>query len=112
MNCKQKKIFGAYESSQYTRVGKNKDLDEGVFAWFKTARSNNIPVNGIIIKEKALSLAKFLELTDFRASDRWLDKWKQRHNVIFKAVSEEENAVAPEMTASWSETYLSTILSK
>ena len=59
-----------------------------------------------------LSLAKSLELTDFRASDGWLDKWKQRHNVTFKAVSGEGNAVTPEMTASWSETYLPTILSK
>ena len=74
--------------------------------------SNNIPVNGIIIKEKALSLAKSLELTDFRASDGWLDKWKQRHNFTFKAVSGEGNAVTPEMTASWSETCLPTILSK
>ena len=90
----------------------NKDLDEAVFTWFKNVRSNNILVNGIIIKEKALSLAKSLELTDFRASNGWLDKWKQRRNVTFKAVSGEGNAVTPEMTASWSETYLPTILSK
>ena len=51
----------------------NKDLDEAVFTWFKNASSENIPVNGIIIKEEALSLAKSLELTDFRASDGWLD---------------------------------------
>ena len=90
----------------------SKDLDEAVFTWFKNVRPNNIPVNGIIIKEKALSLAKSLELTDFRASDGWLDKWKQRHNVTFKAVPGEGNAITPEMTASWSETYLPTILSK
>ena len=90
----------------------NSSLDEAPFTWFKNVRSNNIPVNGIIIKEKALSLAKSLELTDFRASDGWLDKWKQRHNVTFKAVSGEGNAVTSEVTASWSETYLPTILSK
>ena len=57
-------------------------------------------------------LAKSLELTGFRTSDGWLDKWKQRYNVIFKAVSRDENTVTPEMTASWSDTYLPTILSK
>ena len=113
----KRKIFEAYESGQVNSSRKklkkrdNKDLNEAVFTWFKTARSNNIPVNGIIIKEKALSLARSLELTDFRASDGWLDKWKQRHNVTFKAVSGEENAATPEMTASWSETYLPTIMS-
>ena len=37
---------------------------------------------------------------------------KQRHKVTFKAVSGEENAVTPETTGSWSETYLPNILSK
>ena len=89
----KRKIFEAYESGQVNSSRKklkksdNKDLDEAVFSWFKNARSNNIPVNGIIIKEKALNLAKSLELTDFRVFDGWLDKWKQRHNVTFKAVS-------------------------
>ena len=36
----------------------------------------------------------------------------QRHNVIFKAVSGEQKAVTPEMTASWSEAYFPTTLSK
>ena len=100
----KRKIIEAYESGQVSSSRKklkksdNKDVDEAVFTWFKNVRSNNIPANGIIIKEKALSLAKSLELTDFRASDGWLDKWKQRHNVTFKAVSGEGNAVTPEMT--------------
>ena len=114
----ERKTFETYKSGQVNSSRKNlkksdnKDLDKAVFTWFKDAPSNNIPVNGIIIKKKAMSLGKSLELTDFLASDGWLDKWKQRHNVTFKAVSEEENAVTPEMTASWSETYLSTIFSE
>lgn len=112
------KIMEAYESGQINpsrqklKKSDNRDLDEAVFIWFKNARSNNIPVNGNVIKEKALSLAQSFELTDFRASDGWLDKWKQRHNVAFKAVSGEANDVTPEMTASWKETYLPTILSR
>ena len=42
----------------------NKDPDEVVFTWFKNMRSNNIPVNGNVFKEKALSLAKSLKLID------------------------------------------------
>ena len=42
-----------------------------------------------------MRLAKNLELTRLMASDGWLDKSKQIHNVTFKAVSEEENAVTP-----------------
>ena len=96
------KIFEAYESGQVNSSRKmlkksdNKDLDKAVFTWFRNARSNKTPVKGIIIKEKALSLAKSLELTGFRVCDGWLDNWTQRHNVTFKAVSEEENTVMPE----------------
>ena len=67
----KRKIFEAYESGQVNsgwkklRKSDNKDLDEAVFIWFKNARLSNISVNGIIIKEKALSLANSLELTDF-----------------------------------------------
>ena len=88
----KRKIFEAYQSGQVNANRKklkrsdNKDLDEAVSTWFKNARSNKISFNGIIIIEKALSLGKSLKLTDFRASDRWLDEWKQRDNVIFKAV--------------------------
>ena len=67
-------------------------------------RSNNLLVKGNVIKEKALSLAKSLELTDFRASDGWIDKWEQKHNVTLQAVSGEGNAVTSEMTATWNET--------
>ena len=111
-------IIEAYESGQVNRSRKNfiksdnKDLDEAVFNWFKNVRSSNIPVNGNAIKEKALSLAKSLKLTDFRASDGWINKWKQRHNVTLQALSGEENAALPEMIASWNETYLPTILTK
>ena len=83
----KRKIFEAYESGQVNSSRKklkksdNKDLDEAVFTLFKNPLSNNILVNGIIIKEKALSLAKSLEVTDFRASNGWLNKWKQRYIV-------------------------------
>ena len=117
MDCKTKKEKSLkHQNSARCRKklkkSDNKNLDEAVFTWFKNVRSNNIPVNGSIIREKALGLAKILELTDIRASDGWLDKWKQRHNVTFKAVSGEENAVTSQMTASLSEIYLPTISSK
>ena len=63
----KKMPLGVVESGQVSSSRKkmkksgNKDLDESVFTWFKNARSNKISVDGIIIKEKALSLSKSLE---------------------------------------------------
>ena len=97
--------FEADESTQVNLSWKklkksdNKDQDEAVFTLFKNALSNNFPINGIIMKEKTLSIAKSFELTEFRVSDGWLDKYKERHNVTFKAVSGEENTVMPHCNA-------------
>ena len=79
---------------------------------FKNTRSKKIPVNGNNIKEKALTLAKSLELTDFRASDDWIDKWKHKHNVTLLAVLGGAITRTAEMTASCNKTYLPTILTK
>ena len=76
------------------------------------ARERNVPIGGYIIREKALDFAKELNITDFKASDGWLDRWKNRRNVVFLAISGEERSCTEEMTASWAQTHLPTILSR
>ena len=56
------------------------------------ARERNVPIGEHIIKEKALDFAKELNITDFKASEKWLDWWKNRHNVVFRTVSGEERS--------------------
>ena len=82
------------------------------YKWLLIQRSGNIPINGLILKEKALDFAKQLDITTFQASDSWLHSWKTRYNISFKEVSGELNSVTPEMTGSWEETSLPTILSR
>ena len=61
------------------------------------ARERNVPIGEHIIREKALDFAKELNIT---ASEGWLDRWKNRHNVVFRTVSGEERSCTEEMTAS------------
>ena len=68
------------------------------------------PLAGLL-KEKAVLFAKELQIEDFKGSDGWLDRWKTRYCVTFKAVAGEGKSCTPQMTASWDETALSTILS-
>ena len=51
--------------------------------WFTRLRSENVPVNGVLLEEKALYFAKELTFENFKASDGWLDKWKKRLGLIF-----------------------------
>ena len=99
--CKTKNVKG----------GRNDELDQAVYKYFLNLRSQNIPVSGPILKEKAMAYARQLNISDFKGSDGWLDRWKARHNITFKTVAGEAKSCTPEMTASWEQTILPTILS-
>ena len=79
---------------------------------FMNAWERNLPIGGHIIRDKALEFAKELNIMDFKASEGWLDRGKKRYNVIFRAIAVEERSCTADMTASWEQTHLSTILSR
>ena len=68
---------------QKLSVGKHDSVDKAVYKWFMNASERNVPIGGHIIREKAFNFAKELNITDFKASEEWLDRWKNRHNVVF-----------------------------
>ncbi|KAL4089263.1 hypothetical protein QTP88_024320 [Uroleucon formosanum] len=49
------------------------DLEECLMAWFTQCRQNNIPISGPILKEKSKLSATNLGITNFQASEGWLD---------------------------------------
>ena len=75
------------EKRQRMRSSTYEDLDKACYKWLLNARHQNVPVSGTILKVKALYFAKELGFDTFQASDGWLDRWKKRFNVSFKAIS-------------------------
>ena len=63
---------GMNSSRKNTRYGNYEKVDKAIYNWFVGKRSQKIPIDGIIIKEKALEFAKALGVTEFKASDCWL----------------------------------------
>ena len=53
-------------------------VDKAVFKWLSLQRSQNVLIDGPILKEKALQFAKSVNFPTFKASDVWLDKWEKR----------------------------------
>ena len=110
---KKKEIKNAFKSDEVSskrknmRIGQNDDLEKALFSWLKKMRANNLPVNGTVVKEKAIGYAKELQIEGFKASNGWFERWKTRFNVSFKAIAGEEKSVTPEMTSSWLKTILS-----
>ena len=58
-------------------------VNKAVLTWFKRLRAKNVPVNGVLIKGKALYFAKECTFENFQASNGWLDKWKKRVGLFF-----------------------------
>ena len=58
------------------RTGGHEDVGKAIFQWFLAKRSQNVLIDEVLLKEKALYFAKQLEQPDFKASDCCLSKWK------------------------------------
>ena len=76
---KKYKIFEKYSSLILKRVKleKYEKLNKAVHKWFLNLRSENVPISGPMLKEKALEFAGGLNIGGFQASEGWLEKWKK-----------------------------------
>ncbi|XP_060875867.1 tigger transposable element-derived protein 6-like [Metopolophium dirhodum] len=77
------------------------DLEECLMAWFTQSRQNDIPISGPILKEKSKLFATNLGITNFQASEGWLEKFKKRHDLTFKKVCGESASVDPCISQDW-----------
>ena len=84
---KVKKVFEVFQKGSATtkrlKVDSYDQVNKAVLKWFTRLRPENVPVSGVLIKEKALYFAKELNFEKFQASDGWLDKWKKSLVLIF-----------------------------
>ena len=81
MKNKDKLFEGLEQSSSDAKKMRGCDyeqVDKAIFKWFSLQRSQNVSIDGPILKEKALQFAKSFNFLTFKASDGWLDKWKKR----------------------------------
>ena len=59
------------------------EINTRLFEFFSSARSKGTPISGPLLKEKALSIANEIGLVNFKASEGWLEKFKQRYGLEF-----------------------------
>jgi hypothetical protein len=67
-------------------------LDAAVYEWFLQERSRHTPISGPILREKAkfFQTKIYPDLTDFKASEGWLDKFKKRHGIRYLSIAGEK----------------------
>ena len=64
------------------------ELENCLVEWVKQCLSNNVPVNGPLIKQKEREYETKLKIEDFCASNGWLDGFKNKWFVTKKICGE------------------------
>ena len=107
---KRVEIVAAFEANassdtKRSRQGKNVEIDSALLEWFRKARSKNISISGPILQEKALQIAKGLDVAppEFKASNGWLDRFKNRNGIKARFISGEAGDVSKTTVDSWKE---------
>nr|XP_037286028.1 tigger transposable element-derived protein 4-like [Rhipicephalus microplus] len=91
------------------RTAAHKGLEDVLLAWIQRARSVNLPVNGVVLKAKAEEIALRMNI-EFAYSDGWLDRFRKRHGLVFRAIAGEAAAVDEVTCNDWRLTNLKEIL--
>lgn len=72
-------------------------LEEALYKWFQGLRSQNIPISQDILKTKAIEFynrakENGVQLSNFEASNGWLDKFQKRYNISSKSITGESES--------------------
>lgn len=72
---------------------------------FLAQREKNMPVSGEMIKQKAVNLCAGLNIEDLKASDGWLQHFKEHHGERFLKITGEKLSSQPELIEPFKETF-------
>ncbi len=89
--------YEANINSKRQRIGARphkEAFEDELYEWFCKTRSRGLPVSGPILQQKARDMAAAAGITDFKASNGWLDRFKKYHNICAKVVSGERGDVS------------------
>lgn len=77
----------------------NRDIEDTTLERLVTLRKSGIPVSGAILRNYALNVAEELNISNFKASTRWLGRFQERNGVSLKSLSGEKRSVDMSLVA-------------
>ncbi|XP_004685385.1 PREDICTED: tigger transposable element-derived protein 4 [Condylura cristata] len=106
------KVLEAFESLRFDpkrkrlRTAFYTDLEEALMRWYRIAQCLNVPVNGPMLRLKANDFAQKLGHNDFKCSNGWLDRFKSRYGLVFRAQPVEAPGISVDPSAVWHQNVL------
>lgn len=88
------------------------DVDKAVYTWFMDMRARNVPISGAVLQQKAKDYACILGCDDLKASNGWLQGFKNRYGIVGRMISGESSSADSEGAAAWVEQKLPGILER
>lgn len=92
------------------RTGKESEVEDALLQWFAEKRACNVPISGLLLNQKAEDLARQLNITDFKATNGWLCRWKERNQISFKKIHGEASDADEAAASSWKSNVLPALL--
>jgi hypothetical protein len=77
------------------------NVDQALLERFKVQRNAGFPINGSILKVQAEKFAKQLGHENFTCNNGWLDRFKNRHNIVYAKVSGQALSVDSKTASEW-----------
>ncbi|XP_003369532.1 tigger transposable element-derived protein 6 [Trichinella spiralis] len=77
------------------------ELEEVLQKWFKQVRTSNVPVDGTVVRSKAAELAHIMGINDFKASNGWINRFRQRHGLVYRSIRGEAAGVNRYTVDTW-----------
>lgn len=104
---------GVSKSRIRAREGKFPLLEKALVEWLQLMRSSNTPIDGNFLKEKAKTFAEKMDIeVDFKVSNGWFEKFKERHGLSFKKLCGESADVDLGSVNGWRKEQLKRLVEK
>nr|XP_050023826.1 tigger transposable element-derived protein 4-like [Dermacentor andersoni] len=88
------------------------DVEEALYQWFITTRAHNVPISGPILATKAKNFAFLLGRPNFEPGGGWIQRFKERHGIVYKNVVGEAASLDTQAKQQWLQTKLPSVLER
>ncbi|XP_068118645.1 tigger transposable element-derived protein 4-like [Hyperolius riggenbachi] len=85
-------------SRKRNRPIKHAKVDEALLEWLLFAKANNLPISGPILMRQAEAIAREIGYPQFKASNGWLWRWKERYRLFYRGDSPSEQKEHDDMS--------------